>query len=227
MGALSRARHLLAANVGDLLDRAEDPAKLVRLMIAEMEETLVEVRASAARTIADQREMQRHAHKLERLQADWADKAELALSKGREDLARAALGEKRKAAELGEQLTAEAAALDDTLIAYEADIDRVQQRLGEARRRQRAIAARLESAQNQVKLRTLLAREKADEARARFDALERRVDDAEGRAGALGLGQDPDETDIARQIDALAASDPIEAELGALKARQRNSAEES
>src|SRR5688572_11500462 len=97
MGIFSRTRDIVAANVADLLDKAEDPAKMIRMIIMEMEETLVEVRASAARTIADQKEMRRHVAKLERLQADWGDKAQLALSKDREDLARAALVEKNKA----------------------------------------------------------------------------------------------------------------------------------
>ena len=98
MGIFSRTRDIIAANFNDLLDKADDPEKMIRMIIFEMEETLVEVRASAARTIADQKEMHRHTVKLDQLQADWADKAQLALSKGREDLARAALVEKKKAA---------------------------------------------------------------------------------------------------------------------------------
>ena len=91
MGIFSRTRDIIAANVTDLLDRAEDPAKMIRMIILEMEETLVEVRASAARTIADQKEMRRHIGKLQGLQESWTEKAQLALSKDREDLAKAAL----------------------------------------------------------------------------------------------------------------------------------------
>src|ERR1700760_1818450 len=115
MGIFSRTRDIIAANVIDLLDRAEDPAKMIRLIINEMEETLIEVRASAARTIADQKEMRRHIAKLDGLQSSWTEKAELALSKGREDLAKAALVEKQKAADMAEQLGEEIAALDDAL----------------------------------------------------------------------------------------------------------------
>jgi phage shock protein A len=100
MGIFSRTRDIIAANVTDLLDKAEDPAKMIRMIILEMEETLVEVRASAARTIADQKEMRRHIAKLEKLQESWTEKAELALSKGREDLAKAALLEKQKASDM-------------------------------------------------------------------------------------------------------------------------------
>jgi phage shock protein A len=105
MGIFSRTRDIIAANVTDLLDKAEDPAKMIRMIILEMEETLVEVRASAARTIADQKEMRRHIAKLEKLQESWTEKAELALSKGREDLAKAALVEKQKAGDMCEQLS--------------------------------------------------------------------------------------------------------------------------
>ncbi|MCX7676986.1 MAG: phage shock protein PspA, partial [Alteraurantiacibacter sp.] len=188
MGIFSRTRDIIAANFAELLDQSDDPAKMIRMIILEMEETLVEVRASAARTIADQKELHRHAARLDKLQADWAEKAQLALSRGREDLARAALLEKRKAADMAEQLKAEAAVLDEALRAYEADIHKLQSRLREARSRQSQIAARLESAENRYKLRSLMTSERVDEALARFDQLERRVDLAEGRADAVGMG---------------------------------------
>ena len=216
MGIFSRTRDIIAANFNDLLDKADDPAKMIRMIILEMEETLVEVRASAARTIADQKEMHRHTVKLDRLQADWAEKAQLALSKGREDLARAALMEKRKASDMGAQLQDEIKVLDDALRAYEADIEKLQTRLREARSRQTAIAARLESAENRVKLRTLLASERVDEAMARFDQLERRVDYAEGRADALSLAENA-KPSLADEISALATNDKVDEELEAMK----------
>ncbi|MFM7404262.1 MAG: PspA/IM30 family protein, partial [Erythrobacter sp.] len=139
MGIFSRTRDIIAANFNDMLDKADDPSKMIRMIILEMEETLVEVRASAARTIADQKEMHRHCVKLDRLQADWAEKAQLALSKDREDLARAALVEHKKAGDMADQLKAEIAVLDDALRAYEEDIAKLQHRLREARSRQTAI----------------------------------------------------------------------------------------
>lgn len=216
MGIFSRTRDIIAANFNDLLDKADDPAKMIRMIIMEMEETLVEVRASAARTIADQKEMQRHVGKLERLQADWAEKAQLALSKDREDLARAALVEKNKATDMGEQLKAEIGVLDDAMRAYEQDIEKLQTRLREARSRQTAIAARLESAENRVRLRSLLTNERVDEALARFDQLERRVDYAEGRADALNLA-DGKAPSLADEIAALAGQDKVDEELEAMK----------
>lgn len=218
MGIFSRTRDIIAANLNDMLDKAEDPAKMIRLIILEMEETIVEVRTSSARTIADQKEMRRHVAKLDRLQADWAEKAELALSKDREDLARAALVEKKKAADMADQLKAEIAVLDDALRAYEDDIHKLQNRLREARSRQTAIAARLESAENRVKLRTLMSTERTDEALARFDQMERRVDYAEGRAEALSIAEGGNgQLSLADEINALAGSDKIDSELEDMK----------
>ena len=217
MGIFSRTLDIISANFNDMLDRADDPAKMIRLIILEMEETLVEVRASAARTIADQKEMHRHTQRLDTLQADWAEKAHLALSKGREDLARAALVEKKKASDMAAQLNDEIQVLDDALRAYEQDIEKLQNRLREARSRQTAITARLESAENRVKLRTLLATERVDEAMARFDQMERRVDYAEGRADALRLAEGGAPPNLADEIAALAGQDKIDEELDAMK----------
>ncbi|WP_407641582.1 phage shock protein PspA [Aurantiacibacter zhengii] len=215
MGIFSRTRDIIAANFNELLDQADDPAKMIRMIILEMEETLVEVRASAARTIADQKEMHRHTVKLERLQADWADKAQLALSKDREDLARAALVEKRKAGDTCDQLKQEIAVLDDALRAYEQDIAKLQNRLREARSRQSQISARLESAENRVKLRSLMTSDRVDEAHARFDQLERRVDYAEGRADALNIAQD--KMSLADEFAALEGGDKVDDELEEMK----------
>ena len=216
MGIFSRTRDIIAANFTDMLDKADDPSKMIRMIILEMEETLVEVRASAARTIADQKEMHRHVVKLNKLQADWGEKAQLALSKDREDLARAALVEKKKAAGMAEQLNAEIAVLDDALRAYEEDIANLQHRLREARSRQTQIAARLESAENRVKLRTLMSTERTDDALAKFDQLERRVDYAEGRADAIAIGNDG-QPSLSDEIAALEGADAIDDELEQMK----------
>lgn len=216
MGIFSRTRDIIAANVTDLLDRAEDPAKMVRMIILEMEETLVEVRASAARTIADQKEMRRHIAKLDSLQESWTEKAQLALSKDREDLAKAALVEKQKAADMAEQLRHEIAVLDDALAASEEDIAKLQGKLREARARQNSLSARMQSAENRLRVREAYAGEKVNDAFARFDMLERRVDLAEGRADAMGLGQQP--KTLEEEIAELKSSDKVDAELAALKA---------
>ncbi|MBY8827131.1 phage shock protein PspA [Hephaestia mangrovi] len=217
MGIFSRTRDIIAANVTDLLDKAEDPAKMIRMIILEMEETLVEVRASAARTIADQKEMRRHIAKLEKLQESWTEKAELALSKDREDLAKAALVERQKAADMCDQLQAEITVLDDALRASEEDIAKLQNKLREARNRQNTIMTRLESATNRARMREVYAGPKTQEAFSRFDVLERRVDMAEGHADALSLGA-PQKT-LEEEIAELKTSDKVEADLAALKAK--------
>ncbi|MBA2936311.1 phage shock protein PspA [Sphingomonas sp. CGMCC 1.13654] len=222
MGIFSRTRDIIAANVTDLLDKAEDPAKMIRMIIMEMEETLIEVRASAARTIADQKEMRRHIAKLDKLQESWTEKAELALSKGREDLAKAALVEKGKATDMAERLKEEIGVLDEALEASEADITKLQNKLREARARQSSIVARLESAHNRYKLREMTNGPKIDEAFARFETLERRVDFAEGRADAAGMGAAP--RTLEEEIADLKSSEKVDAELEALKARMGKSA---
>ena len=216
MGIFSRTRDIIAANMTDLLDRAEDPAKMIRMIIFEMEETLVEVRASAARTIADQKEMRRHIAKLEGLQASWNEKAELALSKDREDLAKAALGEKQKAGDMAERLNTEIHVLDDALRGYEADIAKLQAKLREARTRQTNVSTRLDAAENKIKLRELTNGERGHDAFPRLDDLDRRAAHAEGRADALNLGAPRTLED---EFNDLRSSDSVEAELAAMKAR--------
>ena len=216
MSIFARTRDIVAANFSDLLDQAEDPAKMIRMIILEMEETLVEVRASAARSIADQKEMRGQIDRLGALQASWMEKAELALSKGREDLAKAALGEKQKAADMADALAAEIAVHDDALHASEADIAKLQAKLREARTRQNAIQARLESATNRARMREMYAGPKVDEAFSRFDVLERRADLAEGHADALALAAPKS---LEEEIAELRNADKVDAELAAMKAR--------
>jgi phage shock protein A len=217
MSIFSRTRDIVAANFADLLDKAEDPAKMIRMIILEMEETLVEVRASAARTIADQKEMRRQIARLGKLQESWTEKAELALSKGREDLAKGALIEKQKAADMADSLTAEIELLDDAMRASEADIAKLQGKLREARMRQSATQSRLESANQRARLREMTAGPKVDEAFSRFDLLERQVDYAEGRADALALAAPPKTLD--EEIAELRNAEKVDADLEALKAR--------
>ncbi|MGN6154276.1 MAG: phage shock protein PspA [Sphingomicrobium sp.] len=215
MSIFSRTRDIFAANMTELLDRAEDPARMIRMIILEMEETLVEVRASAAKTIADGKDMRRTLNKLDEMQTSWTEKAELALSKGREDLAKAALIERQKAADMAEGLKDEIKQLDDTLKSYEADIAKLQGKLREARARQNAIAHRLESAVTRARARELLNGNRTEDAFSRFDVLERRADFAEGRAEALGM---TGPKSLEEEIAELKASEKVDAELEAMKA---------
>ena len=215
MGIFSRTRDIFAANMTELLDRSEDPAKMIRMIILEMEETLVEVRASAARCIADGKEMRRAMSRLDELQKSWTEKAELALSKNREDLAKSALIERQKATDMGDGLKTELKVIDDTLKGYEGDIAKLQGKLREARSRQNALSARFESAVTRARAREVMNGNRTEDAFSRFEMLERRADFAEGRADALGM---TGPKSLEEEIAELKASESVDAELEAMKA---------
>ena len=215
MGIFSRSRDIFAANITELLDRSEDPAKMIRMVILEMEETLVDVRASAARCIADDKEMRRTLSRLDDLQNSWTEKAQLALSKDREDLAKAALIERQKAADMAQGLREEIDVIAQTLKGYEADIAKLQAKLREARARQNAIAARFESAVTRARARELLNGNRTEDAFSKFEILERRADFAEGRADALGM---TGPKSLEEEIAELKAAESVDAELEAMKA---------
>ncbi len=222
MSIFSRTRDIIAANVIDLVERSNDPAKTIRVVILEMEETLVEVRASAARSIADQKEKRRQIAQLASLQESWTERAELALSRGRDDLARAALMEKEKLTDLADELTQEVGEIDAALRASEADIAKLQAKLREARSRQTAIATRLASAENRVRMCEMYAGSRVEEAFSNFALLERQADLAEGHAEALALAAPP--KSLEDEIAELKVAERVDAELEAMKARVRNEA---
>ena len=211
----SRARDIFAANMADLLDRAEDPSRMIRMIILEMEETLVEIRASAARQIADIKEMQRALGRLDSNAADWTARAQLALEKGREDLARAALAERQQVIDIAASLKQEMEQLDGVLRAYEVDIAKLQAKLREARARQNAIAARFESAVHRARANEAIHGHRTADALAKFEILERRADFAEGRADALALGGP---RSLEEEIAELRAAEAVDGELEAMKA---------
>jgi len=222
MSIFSRTRDIIAANVIDLVERSEDPAKTIRVMILEMEECLVDVRAGAARCIADLKEKRRQIAQLASLRDSWTERAGLALAKGRDDLARGALMEKEKLAELAEELDEEVAEIDAGLRASEADIAKLQAKLREARTRQNAFQTRMESAHNRARMREMYAGERVDEAFSNFALLERRADLAEGHADALLLAAPP--KSLEEEIAELRVSERVDAELAAMKAAQRKAA---
>ena len=194
----SRARDIFAANMTELLDRSEDPAKMIRMIILEMEETLVEVRATAARSIADIKEMRRAVGRLDEIKDNWT--------------AKAALMERQKATDMAESLRGEMDQIEQVLRGYEVDIAKLQAKLREARARQNAIAARFESAVTRAKAREIMHGSRTADAFAKFELLERRADFAEGRCEALGI------TSLEDEIEQLKADEKIDAELDAMKA---------
>jgi len=216
MGIFSRLTDIVNSNVNNILDRAEDPEKIIRLIVQEMEETLVEVRAAAARSIAEKKEIQRNLSRYENAQAEWARKAEVALGKDREDLAKAALAEKAKLAETAEALQAEVDALDEALDRNEADIVKLQDKLREAKAKQKSIKARHETASSRLRVRKQLFDGKIEDAFTRFEHMEKRLDATEGEAEAFDLGRGKSLTE---EIAELEAESAIEEELEAMKAR--------
>jgi len=219
MGVFSRLSDIINSNLNTLLDRAEDPEKMIRLMIQEMEDTLVEVRSAAAKTIADQKDVDRRLKRLEDSQAEWQRKAELALSKDREDLARGALLEKSKLAETGEQLREERDRLAEALDRHEQDVSRLEAKLREARAKKATIEARHKTASNQLRVRKALHDPRIDDAFERFDKMDRRMDRLEGEVESYDLGQG---ASIDEEFARLESGEALEAELEQLRAKVKS-----
>ena len=216
MGVFTRLTDIINSNINAILDKAEDPEKIIRMVIQEMEDTLVEVRSSAAKTIADQKDIERRLKKLDKVQSDWEKKAELAISKGRDDLAKGALIEKAKVVEMADHLNEELAQLQDALTRHEEDVVKLDAKLREAKAKKAALQARHQTATNQVRVRKNLYDNRIQDAFDRFDKVENRLDRLEGEAQAMDLGRGQT---LAEEISGLEADEDIEKELAALKAK--------
>ncbi|WP_334018864.1 phage shock protein PspA [Alteromonas sp. S015] len=215
MGIFSRFTDIVNSNINALLDKAEDPEKMVRLIIQEMEDTLVEVRSASAKTLANKKEIVNQIAKYESDANDWEAKAELALSKDREDLARAALQEKKKSAETAEALSKELAIVDEQISKLQDEIGQLQEKLADAKSRQKAIIMRQKTASSRLEVKKTLDSTKVDNAMGRFEQYERKIDDLESQVEAYDLGKKTLQDEFAE----LEASDKVEDELAALKAK--------
>lgn len=218
MSIFSRITDIINSNINALLDKAEDPEKMVRLIIQEMEETLVEVRTTSARAIADKKELNRRAEVIQHEADEWERKAELAVSKGRDDLAKAALVERGKADEMVATMQGDLLVLDETLMKLNGDITALQQKIKDAKTRQNAIILRGQAAQTRLGVRKQLSDHSIDDAMERFELYERKMDAIEGEIESFDMGQ----KSLTHQIDDLVADDGIDDELERLKARMGN-----
>ena len=216
MGIFSRFTDIVNSNLNAILEKAEDPEKMVRLMIQEMEDTLVEVRSSAARAIADKKELNRKLDTLEREESEWQRKAELAVTKGRDDLAKAAIAEKQRVSEGIAAVRGDYQAIDEGLVQLNDDIGRLEEKLGDAKTRQKALIMRHATATKRLEVRRQLHDTKIDDALVRFEAYERRMEDLEGRVEAYDLGRPGD---LNGEFADLETDESVEAELADLKQR--------
>jgi phage shock protein A len=217
MGIFSRFSDIVNSNLNAILDKAEDPEKIVRLMIQEMEDTLVEVRSAAARAIADKKEISRKLDTLDSEAAEWQAKAELALDKNRDDLAKAALAEKARAQKSAESLKGQYGAVSEGLDKLNADIVSLETKLADAKSRQQAILARHQAATKRLEVRKRLHDYRIDDALLRFEQFERRMDDIEGHVESYDLGT---KQGLAEEIAGLESEDAIEQELNAMKSKR-------
>ncbi|GAB3124416.1 phage shock protein PspA [Novispirillum itersonii] len=214
MGIFSRLGDILNANISALLDRAEDPEKMIRLVIQEMEDTLIEVRSSAVKALADRKDLERRVAEHRRAQDDWSQKAEFALSRDREDLARGALMARQKLGEDIALLETELTGINEAIAKFDEDLSNLQKRLEEAKTRQKALEIRMNTATRRVQVRQTLYDGRIDAALGRYDSIERRIAELEGKADAYDLGRGKD---LAGEFAELESSTAVEDELAALK----------
>lgn len=218
MSIFSRMSDIINSNINAILDKAEDPEKMVRLIIQEMEEALVEVRTTSARAIADNKELSRRQEYLDTEASEWGRKAEIAINKGRDDLAKGALVERNKAFEAAQALSKDAQILDETLSKLNEDVGALQAKIKDAKARQNAITMRGQAAHSRLGVRRQLAEHSIDDAMQRFENYERRMDELEGQIEAYDMGQKT----LADEISDLERDEAIDAELAEMKARMAN-----
>jgi phage shock protein A len=215
MGIFSRFQDIINANINSLLDRAEDPEKMIRLMIQEMEETLIEVRTTSAKVIADKKTLERRMQSMQKEADDWEAKAALAISKGREDLARGALTEQAAATETLTNALHEIGVIEEHLAELNNEIAQLQHKLDDAKAKQKSLLSREQTTRSRLEIRRKFSRDKLNEAFEKFERYERKMDDMEAEVESYDLGS----KDLASEINNLERDEKIDQALAALKAR--------
>ncbi|ASG65922.1 MULTISPECIES: phage shock protein PspA [Idiomarina] len=218
MGIFSRFSDIVNSNINALLDKAEDPQKMVRLIIQEMEDTLVEVRSTSARLLAEKKDIQRQQERMEKEVADWEAKAELALSKEREDLARQALIEKSRAQDNVDALQNEMQRVDESLDKLNDEIAQLQEKLADAKSRQKAILMRQKTASSRLQVKKQVDSSKVDDAMQRFDRYEAKIDDLEAQVESYDMGK----RSLRDEFAELENEGKVDEELEALRARMKS-----
>ena len=218
MGIFSRSTDIVNSNINSILDKAEDPEKMVRLIIQEMEDTLVEVRSASAKTLASKKEISSQINKMQNEAKDWNSKAELAISKDREDLARAALQEKKKCDEHASALSSELKVIDEQITKLQSEVGQLQDKLADAKTRQKAILLRQKTVSSRLEVKKSLESGKVDAAMGRFEQYERKIDDLESQVDAYDLGKKT----LADEFAELESDDEINDELAALKKKMKS-----
>jgi phage shock protein A len=223
MGIFSRMTDIINSNINSMLDQAEDPEKMVRLIIQEMEDTLVEVRSSSARVIADRKAATRRLERVREEAQSWENKARLAIAKQREDLARAALQEKRAIEEEIAIVEAELQTTDEHIEQLNHEVAQLQQKLDDARAKQKALLMRGKTVESRIKVKRQMQRDALDNAFHRFEHYERRMDTLESQLEAMDVGREVS-PDLAVQIQSLEDDEVISDELQRLKSEMEGSA---
>ncbi|EKO3534444.1 phage shock protein PspA [Vibrio fluvialis] len=219
MGIFSRFADIVNSNISALLDKAEDPEKMIRLIIQEMEDTLVEVRTNSAKAIADKKELARKVDAIDQQIEDWQAKASLALNKQREDLARAALIEKQKLQNLLKGLHTEQTLVEETIDKLTGEIAKLESKITETRAKQQALAIRSQAASNRRDVQRHLHTSRTDEAMAKFEQYSRKVDELEAEADLYA--QSGKGKSLEQEFAELQAQDEIEQELAKLKEQMK------
>lgn len=214
MGIFTRFRDIVSSNINAMLDKAEDPEKLVKLMIREMEDTLVEIKASCAGVMANSKKVQRELDEVQSQEGYWKERAELAVNKGRDDLAREALMEKRRYGDRVDGLKKELIECDSLVEQYQDDIRQLEDKLGTAREKQRILVQRHIHANGKKRAQQEIRRMDTAEAIIKFEELENRIERMEAEADLVNFGRKPT---LEGELDTLVLDDQIEKELENLK----------
>ncbi len=217
MGVFTRFKDIVASNISNMLDNAEDPEKLIKLMIREMEDTLIEIKSSCANAIANQKKVQRFLNELQEKEQFWIQKAELAVGKGKDNLARQALQEKRRYTQRAEAVEIEVTELVVIIEQYRDDIQELESKLKTAREKQRMLVQRHIRAKRKKRAHEEIRRADSAEVMQKFETLENQIERMEAEADLVNYGRP---STLEEEFDALEADDDIEAELNALKSSQ-------